>query len=1278
MKKVVSLMLAFAMMLSLLPVIGGVETAEAAENVVLEAASWEELKEAFDYAPYRYKEWTVKLTEDLYGSASETGRSDTEFLLLSVKGSKVTLDFNGHTLHFSDTVSSTDLESTLSDFIRIDLHSYDHDVGSVLRITDSVGGGGITMNSHRGKDNQIAALHVADDGTYYLDGVAYQSGSHAGTLIIDGGNFSLTSEIDKFSNGTVAMENGYRACVVADSIAHTTINGGTFTARSKGVEVNGTDFNARELSAFATCAHARIMAGRYTDKTVINNGLFMSDGYAVHNFDRGLTIDYSYADFPTINGGAFQGALSYVGAKFNYQSGFDEYNEKPATTVIAEDAYVLGIDGDGDRYDGVADMTLEDLHEVRSCYVLSPQSIYLKVSPSSNDGAPLLRSRSERETIAFICNVPDWWEELGVTYKPFIAVTDKKDGTTVKLRQYSTIVDYANYPWDATVRAGLEVTLGGSTYELTEGFEVDVGGRFVVTDECSNCSIKPVDTGYTVKRGDSFSFTVTPDDYYQFTGEPFYVFANEKGIEPVGGVYTVENVTSDLVITSTSPTGYAEITFRCYDTDGTLLKISGNWKRYVGEKLTIYDIGTYGFSVPEGCELDHWRMITPEWTKEVQPYDVWGVDQVGEIFVDAVWKGYHAISVENGTAYLDADFTTPVSSATKGTVIYVKADAPAAGSKFDIFNILHNSLTYLDLYTEDDWCRFTMPDDEVALAAQYYIPVEGNMTVQNVSLPEAGSVLTLYKDAYYNPVEAVAEEEPYRFAYSYWYDESDDSASLKDGHVFEAGHTYRYEVTLYARAGYRLGDPAKMHLTLAGLDPKSYTVSDCYLVGSGDYVRFIVRFGPLSDEGHIHTMTPVKAVEPGCTKIGNIAYYICVCGGWFYDEAGTRPITDKGSVRLPTLGGHAYEGGVCSRCGDVALVAPTVTVTNRASDGKPSLKWDAVDGASKYYIYRATSKTGTYKYQYATTKTSYNNTSAVAGKTYYYKVVAVDAAGNKSDYSAAVSRTCDLAQPTNLKVTPKADTGKPYLTWDAVDGADRYEIWRATSKTGTYTKTYTTTKTSYNNTGAVANKTYYYKVRAVMDESSYASSAYSTVKSITCDCAAPVISITVKADSGKPYLTWKAVSGAEKYEIWRATSKDGEFTKLYTTTKTSYTNTGAVAGKTYYYKVKALGSSSYATSAFSNVKSITCDCAKPVVTITTSSAGKPSLKWDAVSGATKYEIWRATSADGEYTKMYTTTKTTYTNTGAKSGVTYYYKVRALGSNSNATSAYSAVVSITAK
>lgn len=337
--------------------------------------------------------------------------------------------------------------------------------------------------------------------------------------------------------------------------------------------------------------------------------------------------------------------------------------------------------------------------------------------------------------------------------------------------------------------------------------------------------------------------------------------------------------------------------------------------------------------------------------------------------------------------------------------------------------------------------------------------------------------------------------------------------------------------------------------------------------------------------------------------------------------------------------------------------APKVSITTNAASGKPSLKWGSDENAVVYCIYRATSKYSDYYLVDAVEGTKYVDTDTTPGKTYYYIVTAVNINGDESDNSAIKSITCDCARPV-VSISTNASSGKPSLKWNAVDGASKYEVYRATSKNGTYTKMYTTTSTSYTNSSAVAGTTYYYKVKAICGKSSYGNSAYSVVKSITCDCARPTVTVKCNENTGKPVLSWKAVDGASKYYIYRST--DGGKTYKYwdSTSKTSYTNSGAEAGKTYYYKVKAVcGKSSYGNSAQSLAKSIVCDCAKPVLSITAVN-GKPKLSWNAVNGATKYWVYRST--DGKEFKYYdSTTKTAYTNKSVDAGKTYYYKVKAV-------------------
>ena len=181
--------------------------------------------------------------------------------------------------------------------------------------------------------------------------------------------------------------------------------------------------------------------------------------------------------------------------------------------------------------------------------------------------------------------------------------------------------------------------------------------------------------------------------------------------------------------------------------------------------------------------------------------------------------------------------------------------------------------------------------------------------------------------------------------------------------------------------------------------------------------------------------------------------------------------------------------------------------------------------------------------------------------------------------------------------------------------------------------------------------------------------------------AAPTV--TAGTDSqGRPTLKWKAVSGAAKYEVYRARSLNGDYIKYSTTTGTAYTNTSYIEdGNTYYYKVRALDASGTA-GAWSSIVSVTYRAAStgtlpaPTVTGGNDAQGRPTLKWNAVSGAAKYEVYRARSRSGDYIKYSTVTGTSYTNTSyIEDGNTYYYKVRALDANGTA-GAWSSIVAVT--
>ena len=265
---------------------------------------------------------------------------------------------------------------------------------------------------------------------------------------------------------------------------------------------------------------------------------------------------------------------------------------------------------------------------------------------------------------------------------------------------------------------------------------------------------------------------------------------------------------------------------------------------------------------------------------------------------------------------------------------------------------------------------------------------------------------------------------------------------------------------------------------------------------------------------------------------------------------------------------------------------PTTKLTTVASSGKPKLTWNKVTGASKYQVYRKVGSSGSYGEYYTTTGTSLTNKSTTPGTVYYYKVRAIceNNSGGNSACSEIKSIACDLAQPKGLKVTTVASSGKPKVSWNKVTGATKYEVWRKIGADGTYVRQYTTTGTSYTNTSATAGKVYYYKVKAICRKNSGGNSAFSTSDYVTCDLARPKITVSGTKKPGKIVVSWNKVTGADRYHIYRATSKNGTYSEYGSTTLTTWTNTSVKKGKTYYYKVKAVyDGKPAATSAYSHM-----------------------------------------------------------------------------------------------
>ena len=199
------------------------------------------------------------------------------------------------------------------------------------------------------------------------------------------------------------------------------------------------------------------------------------------------------------------------------------------------------------------------------------------------------------------------------------------------------------------------------------------------------------------------------------------------------------------------------------------------------------------------------------------------------------------------------------------------------------------------------------------------------------------------------------------------------------------------------------------------------------------------------------------------------------------------------------------------------------------------------------------------------------------------------------EYEGEKTVTFNIIPPkvTNLKSSKKTYNSIT-LSWDKIDNVTGYKVYRYDVKTESYKLIKTISNastTSYTNSKLTSATKYLYKVRSYKivnnktHNGDYSSSLAATTKPPT-----PTVKLT-SPSTKKIKLTWTNISSRTTgYNIYMATSKNGTYKNIGSTSKKSFTKGSLKKGKTYYFKVRAYrtidGKKVY--SSYSSIKSIKC------------------------------------------------------------------------------------------
>ena len=366
-------------------------------------------------------------------------------------------------------------------------------------------------------------------------------------------------------------------------------------------------------------------------------------------------------------------------------------------------------------------------------------------------------------------------------------------------------------------------------------------------------------------------------------------------------------------------------------------------------------------------------------------------------------------------------------------------------------------------------------------------------------------------------------------------------------------------------------------------------------------------------------------------------------------------------------GQYGYWSGVQSLRVDfdaVSGLSPSST-----TDTTPALSWNAVSGAAGYEVQIAGSEAGLASAQAVEVSgTSYTPTTALTNnQTHYWRVRAKDGDGQHGAWSAINSLSLNWGAVSGLSPANGSATTDttPTFSWNTVEGAAGYELQIAESRAGVETAPATSvTGTSYTPTSALTNlQTHYWRVRAKDGDGQYG--AWSGVQSLMIDFG--TMNGLVPTDGSSttdttPTFSWNAVEGAAGYELQIAGSQAGVETSPATIVAgTSYTPTSALTkGKTHYWRVRAKdGAGQY--GYWSGVQSLRVDFdAVSGLSPSSTTDTTPALSWNAVSGATGYEVQIAESEAGLANSVaIDVTDASYTPaTALTNNQTHYWRVRA--------------------
>lgn len=380
------------------------------------------------------------------------------------------------------------------------------------------------------------------------------------------------------------------------------------------------------------------------------------------------------------------------------------------------------------------------------------------------------------------------------------------------------------------------------------------------------------------------------------------------------------------------------------------------------------------------------------------------------------------------------------------------------------------------------------------------------------------------------------------------------------------------------------------------------------------------------------------------------------------------------SLKVTDQAGNESEMGpktsFTTKADETAPTAPQDVDVSKVKATSATVSWAASDdnvGVTKYLVSVDGKQVGT------TDKTSFNLTGLDEATDYDVSVVAVDAAGNKSEPGKTSFATADVTAPSAPTLMSVGSTTTTVdLVWLGADdnvAVDHYVVYMDGQKVGT------TEDIGYTVKGLDPNTEYKFKVVAVDAAGNESKASNQVTESTLADTQAPTVPTNLEASQvtkSSAHISWDASSDDVQvagYYVF----VDGEL--VATVKDTSYDLTGLELGESYSVTVSAFDEAGNGSVQSNPVTVTPTNHAPSAPTVTVDQVGRTSatVSWSGASDPDGSVAKYLVVVDGK--QVAETAAASYTVTGLAPGSSHTVSIVAVD-NDGAESRASNSVSFT--